>query len=190
MRVEMFMADTLLRAAVTAAQQGGWELHQALDTLPVPVYVTDPNGVITYFNRACIAFAGRTPRVGEDAWCVTWKLYTEDGQFLPHDQCPMAVAIQERRAVRGIEAIAERPDGTRVNFLPYPTPVFDGDGNLVGAVNMFIDMTERKQTHALREQAARCRRLARSTTDGRTIETLNLMAAEYEQKARMIEDAN
>jgi PAS domain-containing protein len=93
MRVETFMADTLLRAAVTAVQQGGWELHQALDTLPVPVYVTDPDGVITYFNRACIAFAGRTPQVGEDAWCVTWKLYTEDGHFLPHDRSvPMAPA--------------------------------------------------------------------------------------------------
>jgi PAS domain S-box-containing protein len=190
MRVETFMADTLVRAAVTAVQQGKWELHQALDTLPVPVYVTDAHGVITYFNRACIAFAGRTPRVGEDAWCVTWKLYTEDGQFLPHDQCPMAVAIQERRAVRGIEAIAERPDGTRANFLPYPTPVFDRDGNLVGAVNMFIDVTEQKQTQALRAQAVRCRRLARSTSDGRSKETLNLMAAEYEQKAGMIEDAN
>jgi len=44
--------------------------------------------------------------------------------------------------VRGIEAIAERPDGTRMNLLPYPTPLFDGDNNLIGAVNMFIDITE------------------------------------------------
>jgi hypothetical protein len=74
--------------------------------------------------------------------------------------------------------------------LPYPTPLFDGDGNLVGAVNMFIDVTEGKQTQALRQQAVRCRQLAHSTSDGRIKETLNLMAAEYEQKARMIEDAN
>jgi hypothetical protein len=90
----------------------------------------------------------------------------------------------------GMLDIAERPDGTRVNFLPYPTPLFDGDGNLVGAVNMFIDVTEWKQTQALREQAVRCRRPAHSTTDGRTKETLNLTATEYEHKTRIIEEAN
>jgi hypothetical protein len=88
----------------------------------VPIYVTSRDGVITHFNHACVAFAGRTPRVGHDSWRVTWKLYTEAGQFLPHDQCPMAVAIQQRHSVRGSEAIAERPDGTRVNFLPTPRP--------------------------------------------------------------------
>jgi PAS domain-containing protein len=136
------MADTVLRAAVTAVQQGGWELHQALDTLPVPIYITKPDGVVTYFNRACIGFAGRMPRVGQDRWCITWKLYTKDGELMPHERCPMAVAIQEQRAVRGIEAVAERPDGSRVNFLPYPTPLFDEDGNLASAVNLFIEVTE------------------------------------------------
>jgi PAS domain-containing protein len=141
-RMEAFMAETLLRAAVTAVQQGDCELHEALDTLPVPVYLTDGEGVITYYNRACVAFAGRTPRVGKDSWCVTWKLYTEAGQLLPHDQCPMAVAIRERRAVRGVEARAERPDGTRVSFRPYPTPLFDEAGQVTAAVNMFIDLTQ------------------------------------------------
>jgi PAS domain-containing protein len=184
-----FMADTLLRAALTAVHQGGDELHQALDTLPVPIYVTGADGLITYYNRACTAFAGRVPRVGRDSWCVTWKLFTGDGEPLPHDQCPMAVAIQERRPVRGIEAIAERPDGTRVNFIPYPTPLFDEDGALVGAVNMFIDTTAMKQAQALRLQAIRCRRLASGVGDARTINTLNSMADEYEEKARAIKDA-
>jgi len=154
MRVETFMVDTFLRAALTAVQQGGYELHEALDTLPVPVYVTDADGVITYYNRACVRFAGRRPQVGRDNWCVTWKLYSEAGQFLPHDQCPMAVAVREKRAVRGIEAVAERPDGTRINFLPYPTPLIDPDGRLVNAVNMLIDITEQKQTQAQRDRGA------------------------------------
>jgi len=186
MRAEPFMADTFLRAAVTAAMQGGHNLHQALDTLPVPVYVPNADGLITYFNHACIAFAGRTPNLGQDSWCVTWKLYTADGEFLPHDECPMAVAIQERRAVRGIEAIAERPDGTRVSFLPYPTPLFDEDGTLTGAVNLFIDVTEARQAQALWEQALRCRRLAGAITDQRTVETLTAMARELETKAANI----
>ena len=42
-----------------------------------------------------------------------------------------------------MEAIAERPDGTRVPFIPYPTPLFDASGELIGAVNMLVDITER-----------------------------------------------
>jgi two-component sensor histidine kinase len=76
---------------------------------------------------------------------VTWKLYWPDGTPLPHDQCPMAIALKEGRPVRGAEAVAERPDGTRVPFIPYPTPLRDADGNVVGAINMLVDVSERKQ---------------------------------------------
>lgn len=63
----------------------------------------------------------------QDRWCVTWKLFTNEGRPLPHDQCPMATAIRERRSIRGLTAIAERPDGRRVNFRPYRTPLFDAN---------------------------------------------------------------
>jgi PAS domain S-box-containing protein len=184
------MADKMLHTVVRAVQQGDEGFHQLLDQLPAAIYVTSAEGVITYYNRACIAFAGRTPLVGRDSWCVTWKLYTEDGRFLPHDQCPMAVAIRERRAIRGAEAVAERPDGTRRSFLPYPTPLLDGDGNLVGAVNMLIDVTDRKQAQSLRAQAVKCRRLATAISDQRTMNILNSMAAEYEEQALRLERSN
>jgi PAS domain-containing protein len=109
-----------------------------LDLLPLAIYVTDADGFISYFNPTCIDFAGRQPAVGQDRWCVSWKLYTDNGQFLPHDECPMAVAIKTRQAVRGITAIAERPNGSRVSFLPFPTPVIDGNDELLGAVNILV----------------------------------------------------
>jgi PAS domain S-box-containing protein len=115
-----------------------------LEALPAAVYTTDANGRITFFNKACIAMAGRVPQIG-DEWCVTWRLYTPEGVPLPHDQCPMAVALKEDRVVRGVEAMAERPDGTLVPFVPFPTPLHDSDGKLVGAINMLVDITERKQ---------------------------------------------
>ena len=161
-----------------------------LDRLPEPIYVTDAEGMVTFYNRACIAFAGRTPQLGEDRWCVTWKLYTQDGRFLPHEECPMAVAIREARPIRGVEAIAERPDGTRVAFAPYPTPLLDEEGRVVGAVNMLIDISGRKAAEALRVQARRCRRLAGAMTDAKTRHTLELMAGEYEQKAEASERPN
>ena len=119
-------------------------MRDLLEGLPAAVYTTDANGRITFFNKACIDMAGRTPQLG-DEWCVTWRLHTADGAPLPHDQCPMAVALKEDRPVRGVEAIAERPDGSFVPFIPYPTPLHDAHGKLIGAINMLVDITERKQ---------------------------------------------
>ena len=162
----------------------------ALDAVPAPLYATDPDGRITWFNRACVPFAGRRPTVGEDRWCVTWKLYTESGDALPHEQCPMAVAVRERRPVRGAQAVAERPDGTRRNFAPFPTPVFDGDGRFAGAVNLLLDITDRKRAEHLDAQAVRCRRLAATIGDSRTVETLKRLAAEYKAEAEALARPN
>jgi len=183
-------ADDIIITAVAAAREGAPAMEAALNKLDAPIYVTDAEGRITFFNRACIGFAGRTPVIGKDRWCVTWKLYNADGTPLPHERCPMAVAIAEKRAVRGVEAIAERPDGTRVNFRPYPTPLLDDEGEVVGAVNMLVDVTSRKQAERLTAEARRCRRLAQGINDPRTVNTLNLMADDYEVKAQALNRPN
>ena len=178
--------EEIVGMALAAAREGPDELHAVLATLSAPIYVTDADGWITYFNRACVGFAGRTPALGADRWCVSWKLYSEDGTALPHEDCPMAVAVKERREVRGAVALAERPDGTRVMFTPYPTPLTDAAGEVCGAVNILIDVTDHRQAGALRAQAMRCRRLALSLTDRQAIDTLMTMAGEYGEKARAL----
>lgn len=169
--------QTYLDTALDAlGGDGDW--RSVLDKLPVPAYTTDADGRVTYWNSACVDFAGREPRLGEDRWCVTWHLYTTDGDPLPHDECPMARAIREKREIRNEIIIAERPDGQRIACRPYPTPFFDRDGNLAGAVNLIIDVTH-EQADVLAEQAARCKRLARSTNDRQASEILASMAQDY-----------
>jgi len=125
--------------------------HQILDGLPVAIYTTDQDGKITYFNRAAADLAGRQPRIGKDKWCVTFKLFTADGKQLPHDECPMAIALKENRPVRNQQAVAQRPDGSFFPFLPYPTPLQDEHGNLIGAVNMLLDLTDRQRAEEVRQ---------------------------------------
>ena len=153
-----------------------------MDRLDAPAYLTDTEGNVTYWNRACVEFAGREPRLGKDRWCVTWKLYSMGGEPLSHNACPMAVAIKQQRIVRGAVAIAERPDGSRRAFTPYPTPLFDESGSMTGAVNLLIDVTA-QQGRELRVQSERCRRLAKSVTDGRASRVLDDMAIGYERTA-------
>ena len=124
--------------------------------------------------------------MGNDRWCVTWKIYTTTGQFMPHDQCPMAQAIKEQRIVRDSVAIAERPDGSRVAFRPYPTPLFDAQGAMTGAVNLLIDVTE-EQSETLHEQADRCRRLASALYSRESTVVLEQMADRFEQTAAELE---
>jgi PAS domain S-box-containing protein len=169
--------DTALNALST-----GPECRSVLDELPAPIYTTDPDGAVTYWNRACVEFAGREPQLGQDRWCVTWKIYTTAGEFMPHDQCPMAQAVKQQRPIREVVAIAERPDGSRVAFRPYPTPLFGADGKLTGAVNMLIDVTA-EQCSTLQEQAARCRRLAGATYDRQVCKVLDDMASGLDRTA-------
>jgi PAS domain S-box-containing protein len=119
--------------------------RELIEALPAAVYTTDAAGRITFYNEAAVEFAGRRPALGSDQWCVSWRQFWPDGTPLPHDECPMAVALKEDRPIRGKEAIAERPDGTRITFIPYPTPLHDASGTLIGAVNMIVDITERKK---------------------------------------------
>jgi hypothetical protein len=136
-----------------------------------------------------VEFAGREPRLGRDRWCVTWKIFTTTGDVMPHDRCPMADAIRQQRIVRDSIAIAERPDGSRRAFRPYPTPLFDAEGNMTGAVNMLVDVTD-EQSEALHAQAQRCRRLAGAMYDRATIKVLDDMADGFDLTATVLRADN
>lgn len=172
-------AENYLHTALDALSTAK-DPYAVLSQIPVPVYLTDAEGAVTYWNKACVDFAGRVPQLGEDRWCVTWRIYTTAGDRLPHDQCPMAQAIREKREIRGTVAIAMRPDGSRRAFAPYPTPLLDQQGNLKGAVNLLIDVSD-AQAEALADQAQRCRRLANSTGDRSVGDMLSQMAENYDR---------
>ncbi len=120
-------------------------LRAVIDALPVAIYTTDADGSLTHYNQAAVEFSGRKPLLGSDHWCISMKLYNPDGSELAHDQCPMAMTLKEDRQLLGADAIAERPDGSRVWFTAHPTPLHDTQGKLIGGINMLIDISERKR---------------------------------------------
>src|SRR6187200_2798823 len=115
---------------------------EVLEALPAAVYLTDAAGHLTFYNRAAADLWGWHPDLGSTKWCGSWRLFWPDGTPLAHDRCPMAVAIQQNRQVRGVAAQAERPDGARVPFAPFPTPMRDADGKLLGAVNLLMAISD------------------------------------------------
>jgi PAS domain S-box-containing protein len=119
--------------------------REALAALPIPVYITDPEGVITFYNDAAAHFWGRAPELYKDKWCGSHLLYWPDGRPMAHDECPMAQTLRTGKPVTGVEAIIERPDGSRAIFMPHPRPLLDTKGRVTGAVNMLVDITEKKE---------------------------------------------
>jgi PAS domain S-box-containing protein len=152
---ETGLAEVISIGPMLAAAQGPdinlTRPHPLIDLLPAAIYLTDAEGRITYFNEAAATLWGYRPRLHSDQWCGSWRLFRLDGTAMPHDECPMAVALKEGRPNRGNQAIAERPDGSRVPFMAFPTPIRDGAGKLIGAMNMLVDISE----HRRAEQASR-----------------------------------
>jgi hypothetical protein len=65
------------------------------------------------------------------------------------------------------------------------TPVPAGPEDVISLI--LIDITDQRQAGALRVRAERCRRLAYSVTDRQAVDTLLLMASEYDDKARTLQ---
>jgi PAS domain S-box-containing protein len=89
---------------------------------------------------------------------------------MAHDECPMAIAIKEGRPIRDVEAVLERPDGVRIPFRPYPTPLKDEAGRVIGAINLLIDATSMKQAEI---ESARLASIVVSSDDAIVGKTLD-----------------
>ncbi len=143
----MIQDDAATMPAVLAAgiANGDGGFRAMLEALPIAAYTTNAEGRLTWFNEAAAKLAGRVPEIGVDQWCITWRIYGPDGTPLPHEQCPIALALRNEEAPVGSEYLAERPDGSTFWFAAYPAVVRDAVGRITGALNLLVDRTANKR---------------------------------------------
>ncbi len=131
---------------------GEVEFRRLLEHLPAGAYTCDPDGLITYYNRRAVEVWGRSPKLNDpvDRFCGSFKLFATDGSPLRHDQCWMALALRTGRGFNREEIVVERPDGTRLTVLAHANPIRDESGRLLGAVNVLVDISDRKRDEEAR----------------------------------------
>lgn len=128
-------------------QPGELTFHRLLEKLPAGAYTCDPAGLITYFNQHAVELWGRAPKLNdpEDRFCGSFKLFYPDGSPMRHDQCWMALALQRNEEYNGLEVVIEQPDGSRRTVLAHANPICEGEGTVWGAVNVLVDISDRKR---------------------------------------------
>jgi len=164
-------ASKILENAVQDALSKVHDAHfrRILEKLPAGAYICNPDGLITYFNAQAINVWGRAPALNDpvDRFCGSFKLFTTTGTPITHDQCWMALALQTGEEYIGEEIMIERPDGSRITALAHASPIRDDSGTLIGAVNILIDVTERKKIEeSLRRKEAELMDFVESSTIG------------------------
>jgi len=124
------------------------------EQLPFAIYICDREGLVLRYNRRAAELWGRSPKLGDpnERFCGSYRMFRPDGSLLPHHECPMADVLRDGNSVRQQEVHIERPDGSRGIASVDIEAIMDSGGNIIGAVNCFQDITERKQAEE-RERA-------------------------------------
>ena len=140
-------------------QRSDLHFRRLLDKLPAGAYLCDADGLITYYNQSAVEIWGRAPRLNDtvDRFCGSFKLMKVDGTPIRHDECWMALALKNNREYNCEEIMIERPDGSRLIGLAHANPIHDDSGRMIGAVNVLVDITERKRAEDALRQADRAK---------------------------------
>jgi PAS domain S-box-containing protein len=139
-----------------------------INCIPAGAYTCDAEGLITSFNRRAVELWGREPALNDpaDRFCGSFRLFATDGTPIAHDRCWMALALRDGTEYVEREIVVERPDGSRRTALAHASPLRDPHGRLLGAVNILVDITDRKRTEeALRAGEEQYRAIVENTPE-------------------------
>ena len=134
-----------LKATASSLTRSEERYRRLIHALPAAVYTCDPDGRLTLFNQAAADLWGQAPDLEHARWCGSFRAWRADGTPLTAEDNPIATALTRGHACSSIELIIERPDGTRRSVVAHPELLHDERGNLIGAINMMVDVTDKRK---------------------------------------------
>lgn len=166
-------ADAMIRERTT-------ELEAVLDTVPVAVWFTyDRSGRQVMRNRYALELMELSPEHSKPFGSpdeVIETIAIKDGQIVTRENRPLTKAM--RGEITDHEEFLYRlPNGTEMTLLSSARPIADLNGTIIGAVQVSVDITERKRAETQR-------RLLTKELDHRVKNNLAIVQALVQQTLR------
>jgi len=156
--------SSLSEVGVLRALDAGSRRAQFFDCLPVACYACDCTGLITDYNRRAVELLGREPQP-TDRFTVAHRVLDAQGNPVPQEFTPIACLLRSGLAQLNKEVVIERPDAKRVTVLSSVAPLLDQGGNMIGALDVLQDITDRRWLEDARRLAERVKASARVATE-------------------------
>ena len=143
LREERLLADD-------ARREQEAQVRMLMDTTEEGIYGVDTNGICTFINRAALEMLGYPEPedlIGKDLHTLIHHTLP-DGTPYPKAQCRVRLATLEGKMAHTDDEVHWRADGSSFPVEYWSRPIVR-DGNLIGTVVSFVDISERK--HAEKE---------------------------------------
>jgi diguanylate cyclase (GGDEF)-like protein/PAS domain S-box-containing protein len=154
------------RAALTALRESEERFRLLLDSSPKAIFGTDTQGVCTFVNPACLSTLGYTQEamLGTGIHALIHHTYPDGRPYLKED-CPICCATQQGTSAHVDSEVHWRKDGSSFPVEYWSHPIYR-NGELMGSVVTFVDISERKRMEqALRDSEERYRLVSSVATD-------------------------
>ncbi|WP_128080040.1 putative bifunctional diguanylate cyclase/phosphodiesterase [Roseicella frigidaeris] len=132
-----------------------WRERALIEALGIAVSTVDATGRLAFYNAAAAELWGWSPPLLERHWCGAWRLFAPDGTPVPPEQSATALCLRGQRPPPGSWVYAERPDGRRIPFAAFPSPLRNLAGQVVGAVTVMVELTGLHAAEAARATVER-----------------------------------
>jgi len=142
--------------AADAIQNTEYFYKQIIQQLPGAFYISDVNGKVIFYNQAAEHLWGQKPDE-EKAWGFGFKniYYPDNDTPLKPNEYPMARMLKEGKTIEGEEILAERTDGLWKYILTHPKALFNVSNELIGGINILVDITARKEAEQVIKERLR-----------------------------------
>lgn len=139
------MADAVSEQQRVLREQSA-NIELLLNSTAEAIYGVDTQGVCTFVNAACMRMLGyalESDIVGKPIHALIHHHYP-DGTVYPKEKCHVRHSTLDGHAAHADDEVHWRKDGSSFPVEYWSHPIYR-DGQLIGAVVTFIDISDRKQ---------------------------------------------
>ena len=156
--LSLILDYTERKRAEDAAQETELRYQRLMENLSSGVVVFDTNLNIVFANTMAASLFGLTPEqmLQKTGYDSDWGFLREDGTSVQPDDYPIRKVLSSAITIKSIMVGIAHGDNKPIWELCNMYPVCNANGNIIQAVAMFNDITERKRAEeALRESEER-----------------------------------